>query len=111
MLEYCKELSSKFPDPLECVFLVNSGTEANELALRLARTYTKSKETIVMEHGYHGNSNSVVEVSHYKFSRKGGKGPEDYIHSIPIPDPLRSRHLDYNNIIQNILKKIKNNGK
>ena len=48
-----------------------------------------------MEHGYHGNSNAIVEVSHYKFSRKGGNGPEPFIHSLPIPDPLRNAHLDY----------------
>jgi 4-aminobutyrate aminotransferase-like enzyme len=63
--EYCKALTDLFPEPLNYCFLgifvnynwlVNSGSEANELALRLARNYKKSKETVIVDYNYHGNS-------------------------------------------------------
>ena len=44
------------PDPLRVVYLVNSGSEANELALRLARAHTNRTETIVVDCAYHGNT-------------------------------------------------------
>ena len=64
------------PDPLEVVFFVNSGSEANDLALRLARAYTKSKNTIVVEGAYHGHTLGCLEVSPYKYEA----GPEFPLH-------------------------------
>lgn len=69
-------IANLLPDPLDVVFLVNSGSEANDLALRLARAYTKSRNTIVVQGGYHGNTLSVLEVSPYKY----GKGTEFPLH-------------------------------
>jgi len=64
-------LASLLPDPLEIVFLVNSGSEANDLALRLARAYTQSKNMIVVDRAYHGHTLGTLEVSPYKFDCSG----------------------------------------
>ncbi|KAF4708945.1 hypothetical protein FOZ63_032463 [Perkinsus olseni] len=68
--------------PLTKVFLVNSGSEANDLALRLARAYTKKTKTIAVERGYHGTTSLTISVSPYKL-RKFKQGS-----STPQPDWL-----------------------
>ena len=60
---------------------MNSGSEANDLAMRLAQEFTRKKEFIVIEHAYHGHTCSVVGISPYKWSEK-----PDTTHVIPIPD-------------------------
>eukprot|EP00566_Odontella_aurita_P013221 CAMPEP_0113534322 /NCGR_PEP_ID=MMETSP0015_2-20120614/5098_1 /TAXON_ID=2838 /ORGANISM="Odontella" /LENGTH=467 /DNA_ID=CAMNT_0000433477 /DNA_START=231 /DNA_END=1634 /DNA_ORIENTATION=+ /assembly_acc=CAM_ASM_000160 len=66
-----QRLASLLPDPLSVVFLVNSGSEANDLALRLARAYTGSRNTIVVEGAYHGHTLACLEVSPYKYEHSG----------------------------------------
>ncbi|MEZ4972631.1 MAG: aminotransferase class III-fold pyridoxal phosphate-dependent enzyme [Cyclobacteriaceae bacterium] len=92
VIEFTEELLKTFPDELSVAYLVNSGSEANELALRMAKTYTNRKDMIVVEVGYHGNTNACVEISSYKFDGKGGKGPSDHIHVVPIPDIYRGKY-------------------
>ena len=91
VLEYAERLGATFPRPLSVVYLVNSGSEANELALRLARTITGRRETITLDWGYHGNSGALIDVSPYKFNRKGGRGKPDYVEIAKIPDPYRGQ--------------------
>ncbi len=73
-------------------FFVNSGTEANELALRIARTALGKKSTVVLDWAYHGNSGGMVEVSPYKFKRKGGFAQPDHVEIAAFPDPYRGPH-------------------
>ena len=94
LTEYAEALAAKFPDPLEVCFLVNSGSEANELALRMARTYTGQRDMLAVEVGYHGNTNAVIDVSAYKFNGKGGAGTPNATHLLPLPDTYRGRHRD-----------------
>lgn len=83
--EFSEKLLSKFPKSLNRVFYVNSGSAASDLAIRLAKTHTRRKKMLVMEHGYHGNTDSVIDISHYKYSGKGGKGfPNDTL-AAPVP--------------------------
>ena len=89
MSRYTKELLSSFPKELNVVFLTNSGSEANDLALRLARNYTKRKDIIVVDHAYHGNLTSLIEISPYKFQGTGGFPCPEYIHIAEIPDGYR----------------------
>lgn len=89
IVEYAHNLLAKFPKPLEVVFFVNSGSEANELALRLARTYTKQQDILVLEAGYHGNTSGTVAMSSYKFDGKGGDGALPGVHVLPMPDLFR----------------------
>ena len=67
-------------------YFVNSGSEANELALRLAYNYTNSREVIVLDHAYHGNTSSLIDISPYKYQGKGGKGPGPHTHKAIMPD-------------------------
>jgi 4-aminobutyrate aminotransferase-like enzyme/Ser/Thr protein kinase RdoA (MazF antagonist) len=92
LAEYTERLTALFPEPLKVCFLVSSGSEANELALRLARTHTRRKEIIVVEGGYHGNTTSLIEVSHYKFAGPGGEGKAEHVHVAPVPDTFRGPH-------------------
>jgi 4-aminobutyrate aminotransferase-like enzyme len=92
VLRYAERLSALFPDPLEVCFLVNSGSEANELALRMARTVTGGRGVVVLEGGYHGNTQGLVDVSHYKFARSGGSGPPPWVQAAAMPDVYRGRY-------------------
>ena len=87
--KYSANLLNHFPKPLNKVFLVNSGSAASDLAIRLARNFTGKKRVAAIEHGYHGNTQSVIEISHYKFGGKGGKGASENVLCLSIPDSYR----------------------
>ncbi|MDX1907085.1 MAG: aminotransferase class III-fold pyridoxal phosphate-dependent enzyme [Bacteroidia bacterium] len=93
--EFAAELLATFPAPLEVAFFVNSGSEANELAMRLARTYTGQQDMLVVEVGYHGNTQGCVEVSSYKFDGPGGRGAPPHVHVTPIPDAYRGLYRGF----------------
>jgi len=80
---------SKFPDNLSVCYFVNSGSEANELALRLARAHTLGKGIITPDHGYYGNTTGAIEISAYKFNAPGGVGQPDWVELIEIADDYR----------------------
>jgi 4-aminobutyrate aminotransferase-like enzyme/Ser/Thr protein kinase RdoA (MazF antagonist) len=89
---YAEKLTSLFHESLSVCFFVNSGSEANELALRLARTYTNQRDMIVLEAAYHGNTNTLIDISPYKHNGPGGKGAPAWVHAAPIPDDYRGAH-------------------
>lgn len=88
---FADKLLSKLPDPLEVCFFVNSGSEANELALRLLRAYTGTNGMITPDHGYHGNTTGAIDLSAYKFNAKGGVGPSDWVELVEVADDYRGR--------------------
>ena len=87
--EYTEHLLKYFPKPLKKVFLVNSGSAATDLAIRLARNFTGRKKIAVVEHGYHGNTQAGIEISHYKFGGRGGNGLIENVVCLPLPDTYR----------------------
>ncbi len=89
---YAENLLSKFPAKLSKVFFVNSGSAASDLALRLAQAHSRKMGTVVMEHGYHGNTKNVIDISHYKYNRKGGHGKATHILEAPIPDTYKGAY-------------------
>ena len=89
IVEYAGRLTALFPAPLRVCYFLNSASEANELALRLARARTGRDETIVLEHAYHGNTNTLIDISPYKFAGPGGRGRKPWIRVAPQPDPHR----------------------
>lgn len=86
---FARELLNTFPEELSVVHPVNSGSEANELALRMAQACTGQKDMIAMEVGYHGNTTGCVSISSYKFDGKGGSGAPEHTHIVPLPDSFR----------------------
>ena len=90
--DLAKELIETLPPELNVLHFVNSGSEANELAIRMVKTYTNELDIIASEHGYHGNTNMCVDISSYKFDGKGGKGAPEHTHIIPIPDAFRGKY-------------------
>ena len=93
LVRYAERLTATLPDPLRVAFLVNSGSEANELALRLARAHTRQRDVIVLDAAYHGNTTTLIEISPYKFNGPGGNGQPPWVHVVPIPDVYRSQFM------------------
>src|SRR5208282_5693878 len=89
VVRYARRLTQRLPEPLRVCYFVNSGSEANELALRLARAHTKFDDIIVLEHAYHGHTNTLIDVSPYKFDGPGGRGRKSWVHVAPIADDYR----------------------
>ena len=65
-LELCRELAQALPDPLETTYLVNSGTEAIEGAMKLARKVTGRYELIAAHNAYHGNTIGSLSLMDYE---------------------------------------------
>jgi 4-aminobutyrate aminotransferase-like enzyme len=92
IIYYSQALLKKLPKELSVIYLVNSGSEANELALRMAKACTGKNDMLAIEVGYHGNTNATIDVSSYKFDGKGGNGKPNSTHLLPLPDPYRGKH-------------------
>ena len=89
---YAERLIRTLPAPLRTCFFVNSGSEANELALRLARAHTGREDIIVLEHAYHGHTNTLIDISPYKFDGPGGRGKKPWVHVAPLADDYRGSY-------------------
>ena len=115
IVQYAKALTDKLPESLDVCFFTNSGSEANDLALRISRTITNSNQTIVLGAGYHGNLSSLVEISPYKHEGPGGAGAPDFVHTIPRPDKFRGKYRgdntvdDYVGEVSKVIDSIKQN--
>ena len=92
IITFAKELSGTLPKELSVIYFVNSGSEANELAMRMAQAYTNQKDIIALEAGYHGNTGRCIDISSYKFDGKGGKGKPGHTHIVPLPDSYRGKY-------------------
>ena len=92
LVRYSRRICETLPEPLSVCFFVCSGSEANELALRLACTHTQRKDLIVVDVAYHGNTTSLIEISPYKFEGPGGAGAPPYVHKVPMPDVYRGKY-------------------
>ena len=92
VVRYAERLTALLPDHLEVCYFVNSGSEANELALRLARAATGRPDVAAVDVAYHGNTQRLIEVSAYKFNGPGGAGQSPDVQVVPLPDPYRGTH-------------------
>uniref|UniRef100_A0A6N2KL22 alanine--glyoxylate transaminase n=1 Tax=Salix viminalis TaxID=40686 RepID=A0A6N2KL22_SALVM len=85
--DFAEALASKMPGNLKVVFFTNSGTEANELALMIARLYTGCHDIISLRNGYHGNAGATMGAtaqSSWKFNVI-----QSGVHHALNPDPYR----------------------
>ncbi len=96
IIQFSEKLLSTMPEKLSVCMFVNSGSEANELALRIARTYTKSKAMVVVNGAYHGNANACIDISPYKFDGPGGAGSPDWVKQTLVADPYRGKYRGFN---------------
>ena len=87
--QYADRLIATLPDPLKVCFFVCSGSEANELALRLARAHTGAQDVLVVDAAYHGNTSALVDISPYKYEGRGGFVQKPYVHKVLMPDDYR----------------------
>jgi len=87
---FAKKLASKMPKGLDVTYFVNDGSEANDLAITMARLHTGNTDVIALRNGYHGGSPSAMGLtSHntWKYPVPGALG----VHHAVCPDPYRSQ--------------------
>ena len=85
---YAAALAEKMPGNLKVVYLVNSGSEANDLAVLMARAYTQNYDVIALRNAYHGGSAGTMGLtahSTWKFNVPHSFG----VHHALAPDPYR----------------------
>ena len=86
ILDYAERLTGKFEDELDVAMFCCSGSEANELAMRIARTHTGGTGFICTRFAYHGNTKATYEITTSDI-------PDDqlpgYIATVPVPDTYR----------------------
>ena len=88
-IAFADKILSKMPEQLSVCYFVNSGSEGNELALRLARAHTGGMDMITPDHGYHGNTTGAISISAYKFNARGGSGQPDWVQLVEVADDYR----------------------
>lgn len=91
--QYAKKLASTFPkeSDLSVVYFVNAGSEANDLAMLMARAYTGNFDIIALRNAYHGGSAvpmGLTSHSNWKFNVPHGFG----VHHAGLPDRYRGRY-------------------
>ncbi|XP_075999919.1 ethanolamine-phosphate phospho-lyase isoform X2 [Genypterus blacodes] len=89
---YAQRLQATLPDKLSVCYFVNSGSEANDLALRLAWQYTGHKDIITLENAYHGHVSSLIDISPYKFHQLSNVQHKQFVHVASSPDVYRGKY-------------------
>ncbi|NSY37436.1 aminotransferase class III-fold pyridoxal phosphate-dependent enzyme [Leisingera sp. ANG59] len=115
---FADKVLSKLPENFEVCFFVNSGTEANELALRLARAHTGAKGMVTPDHGYHGNTTGAISISAYKFNKPGGIGQANWVELVEVADDYRGsfrrddpdRAVKYAGLVSPAIKRLQEKG-
>ncbi len=90
IVDYAAALTATLPPSLTVAALVCSGSEANDLALRMARHARGAMGTIALDGAYHGHSAALIDVSPYKYKRKGGSGRPATTGEAALPDAYRA---------------------
>ncbi|XP_037116994.1 5-phosphohydroxy-L-lysine phospho-lyase [Syngnathus acus] len=114
---YADRLASTLPERLSVFYFVNSGSEANDLALRLAQQYTQHEDVIVLDHAYHGHLVSLIDISPYKFRKLNGQ--KEWVHVAPLPDTYRGMYKEdepnpgqaYANTVNDIIEEVHKKGR
>ena len=106
-IEVCEALNRLIPgDFKKKSILQNSGAEALENAVKIARAYTKRSAVVVFEHGYHGRTNLTMGMTAKNMPYKEGFGPfASEIYRMPMAYPFRSVG-DVNEVLETVTHKI-----
>ncbi|MDQ3556861.1 MAG: aspartate aminotransferase family protein [Gemmatimonadota bacterium] len=87
--EFARKLASKMPPGLDVTYFVNTGSEANDLAITMARLFTGNSDVIAVRNAYHGGSPSAMGLtSHHTWKYPASQGAG--VHHALCPDPYRS---------------------
>ncbi|CAB3364752.1 Hypothetical predicted protein [Cloeon dipterum] len=89
---YVKALLKTLPPNFEVCLFTNSGSEANDLAVQLARNYTNRKAVVVMENSFHGSSELLTEMCPKSFRRLPA-GKPNWVTVVPLPDTYRGKYI------------------
>ncbi|TFD88299.1 aminotransferase [Cryobacterium serini] len=93
LVRFTERLAELAPDPLDTVFLVNSGTEAVDLALRLAFSYTGHDTVLSVREAYHGWSMAADAVSSSVADNPRALDTRpDWVHLIEAPNAVRGKY-------------------
>ena len=95
LTQFVKQLVLLLPEELNVVYMCNTGVEANDLALLLAKEYTGNKDLVTFEGAYHGYLLSLLDVS-----PKLSTTSKDHVHIVTVPDMYRGPYARkrYNSI-------------
>ncbi|KZE88553.1 aminotransferase [Microbacterium sp. TNHR37B] len=95
VVEYAERLTELTPEPLDTVFLVNSGSEAVDLALRLARAATGRRDVLAVREAYHGWTDLADAVSTSVADNPAALATRpDWVHTVDAPNSFRGVHRD-----------------
>jgi|SRR5579872_3370054 len=89
VINYAERLLGTFQKSLSKVFFTCTGSESNELAMRIARECTGNQGIISTAFAYHGNTAAVSQISSV-FTPPERRGP--FVRSVPVIDPYRERN-------------------
>ncbi|MFS0901368.1 aminotransferase class III-fold pyridoxal phosphate-dependent enzyme, partial [Mycolicibacterium litorale] len=93
VVEYSERLAAELPDPLDTVFLVNSGSEASDLAIRLALAATGRRDMVAMREAYHGWTYGTDAVSTSTADNPNALATRpDWVHTVESPNSFRGKY-------------------
>ncbi|BBY14600.1 aminotransferase [Mycolicibacterium litorale] len=93
VVEYSERLAAMLPDPLDTVFLVNSGSEASDLAIRLALAATGRRDVVAMREAYHGWTYGTDAVSTSTADNPNALATRpDWVHTVESPNSFRGKY-------------------
>lgn len=91
VVQYAEELLNRFEPGLERILFTNSGSEANELAFRIARQHTGARGTLVTDYSYHGNTTLLAEIT---TGLQTHEGLAPHVRAFPVPDLDAAENAD-----------------
>lgn len=93
VVEFSERLAALAPDPLDTVFLVNSGSEATDLAIRVALAATGRRDVVALLEAYHGWTYASDAVSTSTADNPNALATRpDWVHALDAPNPFRGVH-------------------
>ena len=92
--DLAERLADSLPEGLEMIYFTCTGSESNDLALRIARQVTGRADVCVIDGAYHGNTTAVTAISPNRFNGPGGSGAPDTTHVLPLADLYRGPFRD-----------------
>jgi 4-aminobutyrate aminotransferase-like enzyme/Ser/Thr protein kinase RdoA (MazF antagonist) len=93
VVAFSERLAATLPDPLDTVFLVNSGSEADDLALRLAMATTGRHDIVAVAEAYHGWTYATDAISTSVADNPNALSTRpSWVHTVPSPNPYRGEH-------------------